>query len=71
MSFQDSVPMLHGLSGILGKNDNGSSGSQVQTGAVCIQIMFIFCNLKVKETTFLRNTIAECQACGKYSCYCL
>lgn len=24
--------------------------------------------LKVKETSFLRNTIAECQACGK--CFC-
>lgn len=60
--------MLHALSGILGKNDDGSSRSQVQTGAVCIQIMFIFYIPKVKETTFLRNTIAECQACGKYSC---
>lgn len=26
---------------------------------------FPFPFLKVKETTFLRNTIAECQACGK------
>uniref|UniRef100_A0A8C0FR86 Thrombospondin 4 n=1 Tax=Bubo bubo TaxID=30461 RepID=A0A8C0FR86_BUBBB len=49
-----------------GKN-NGSSGSQVQPGAACIRIMFIFYILKVKETTFLRNTIAECQACGKRS----
>lgn len=30
-----------------------------------IFFFFPFPFLKVKETTFLRNTIAECQACGK------
>uniref|UniRef100_A0A8B9UUU2 Thrombospondin 4 n=1 Tax=Anas zonorhyncha TaxID=75864 RepID=A0A8B9UUU2_9AVES len=38
-----------------------------QTGADCIQLIFIFYILKVKETTFLRNTLAECQACGERS----
>uniref|UniRef100_A0A8C2KJL0 Thrombospondin 4b n=1 Tax=Cyprinus carpio TaxID=7962 RepID=A0A8C2KJL0_CYPCA len=61
----DSVQTL-GNNSILTFSEENMNGACAKSATPMLELLFLYLHpcLQVKETSFLRNTIAECQACG-------